>query len=159
MPAASIRDARDSDSAALIELITAVFAEYPGCVMDVDGEMPHLRRPASAFRDWEGRLWVAEEDRAVVACCGFADAPPAVELKNLYVGASARRQGLGARFCELVEAEARRLGRVRVSLWSDTRFTDAHRLYERLGYERGPETRVLHDLSHSVEYFYSRPIS
>ena len=39
-----IRDARDDDEPGLIALIAGVFAEYPGCVMDVDGELPELRR-------------------------------------------------------------------------------------------------------------------
>jgi hypothetical protein len=42
--------------------------------------------------------------------------------------------------------------------WSDTRFTDAHRLYERLGYIRGG-TRDLGDVSRSVEYFFEKAIA
>ena len=69
-----------------------------------------------------------------------------------------RRAGLGSRLCELVETHARHR-RVRfVELWTDTRFTDAHRLYERRGYVRGPETRALHDLSNSIEYYYHKPL-
>lgn len=40
-----------------------------------------------------------------------------------------------------------------------TRFTDAHRLYERLGYVRSPGTRELHDLSRSVEYHFAKALS
>jgi putative acetyltransferase len=45
-----------------------------------------------------------------------------------------------------------------VELWSDTRFEDAHRLYEGRGYRRGDELRELHDLSGSVEYYYRRSL-
>ena len=151
-----IRDGLDSDSEDLIALIASIFAEYPGCVLDVDGEAPHLRRPASAFAVWGGGLWVAELNGEMVGCVGFADHGEAVELKHLYVAADARRQGLGGRLTRLVEERARALGRTRVELWTDTRFIDGHRLYERLGYERGPETRALHDLSRTTEYFYSK---
>ncbi|MGZ4618494.1 MAG: hypothetical protein ACXV3F_07160 [Frankiaceae bacterium] len=40
---------------------------------------------------------------------------------------------------------------LRVELWSDTRFANAHRLYERLGYVRTGRRRELHDLSRSTE--------
>ncbi len=152
-----IRDARDDDSAQLIALIEAVYAEYPGCVLDVDGEAPHLRRPASAFAERGGRLWVSESAGAVVACGGFADRDEALELLSLYVAPSARRRGLGGRLAGLVEEAAMERGRARVELWTDTRFLDAHRLYERLGYVRGG-TRELHDLSRSVEHHYRKSL-
>ena len=43
-------------------------------------------------------------------------------------------------------------------LWSDTRFTGAHRLYERLGYRRLPESRTLGDVSNSVEHGYEKAL-
>ena len=54
-----IRDARDEDGPALVGIIGRVFTEYPGCVLDVDGEMPELRAIASSFRRQGGRFWVA----------------------------------------------------------------------------------------------------
>lgn len=154
----AIRGGRDSDSEQLITLIESIYAEYPGCVLDVDGEAPHLRHPASAFARWNGALWVAELNGRVAGCVGFADHDEAVEVKHLYVASAARRQGLGSRLAGLVEEAARERGRLRVELWTDTRFTAAHRLYERLGYLRGPRTRKLHDLSATVEYFYSKSL-
>jgi hypothetical protein len=43
-------------------------------------------------------------------------------------------------------------------LWSDTRFDRAHVLYERMGFRRTGE-RALHDINHSREYCYERPLS
>ena len=153
-----IREARDSDSEQLIELIGEVFAEYPGCVLDVDGEMPQLRRPASAFAEWDGRLWVAEQGGRIEGCVGLAVDDGGAELKHLYVARAARGRGLGNRLCQLVEDEAARRGHDAIELWSDTRFQDAHRLYERRGYARGLQTRELHDLSASVEYQYRKSL-
>ena len=51
---AQLRPARDSDSAGVIALIGRVFAEYPGCVLDVEAEEPELRAPATHF----DRFWV-----------------------------------------------------------------------------------------------------
>jgi hypothetical protein len=56
----------------------------------------------------------------------------------------------------MVEAEAATRGARALELWSDTRFADAHRLYARLGYERLPDARELHDLSHSVELHFRK---
>ncbi len=149
-----LRDARDDDAAALIELIGAIWDEYPGCVMDLDGEVPELRRIASAHAEWDGGFWVAEASARIVGCVGWVPAKDGggVELHKLYVAAQARRTGLGAHLCARVEGV--RGGVDFVELWSDTRFEDAHRLYERRGYRRGPHTRELHDLSRSVEYYY-----
>ena len=154
-----VREVRDDDSAALIELIGGCWAEYPGCVLDIDGEEPWLREPATAYRRWSGAMWVAEVDGAVRACVGIKPLSPEVaELKSLYVAAAARRRGLGEQLTRLVEDDARRRGCTRVELWSDTRFADAHRLYERLGYTRLPQTRDLHDLSNTTEYAFAKTL-
>ena len=158
-PAAiQIRDARDDDSWDLIGLIAACWAEYPGCILDVHAEEPWLLAPATAYAEQGGRLWVAEMDRRVVASVALrpTSEPSGVALKSLYVARPARRRGLGEQLVALVEDEARSRGASFVELWTDTRFLDAHRLYERRGYVRGPHTRELHDLSKSVEYFYRR---
>ena len=154
-----IRDSRDDDAAGLIELIGGCFAEYPGCVLDVDREMPQLRAIASTFAEHGGRFWTAELDGVVVACAGIAPAEPnGAELKHLYVAKCARRMGLGTSFVNIIEAEGRARGAAFVEMWSDTRFKDAHRLYERLGYLRSPKTRELHDLSNSVEYHFRKDL-
>ena len=157
------REVRDADSAALIELITTCFAAYPGCLLDVDGEEPWLRAPATAYARASGRMWVAalgDSGGPVIACVGLKPASPAlVELKSLYVHPAARRQGLGAELVGVVEGQASRRGATTVHLWTDTRFTDAHRLYERPGYARLDETRALHDRSGTVEYHYRKTIA
>jgi putative acetyltransferase len=157
-PTITIRDARDDDSWDLIGLIAACWADYPGCILDVRGEEPWLLRPASAYEEQGGRLWVAELDGRVVASVALRPGaePGVIALKSLYVARAARRRGLGARLAALVEDEALARGATVVELWTDTRFENAHRLYERLGYIRGPHTRELPDLSRSVEYYYRK---
>jgi GNAT superfamily N-acetyltransferase len=161
MSGSDLRPVRDADSSALIELIGTCWAEYPGCVLDVDGEEPWLRAPAAASAADGGSCWVVEDGGGVVvACVGIKPRAGGIaELKSLYVARRARRRGLGARLTGLVEAEARRLGARRMVLWSDTRFGDAHRLYERLGYARTGRTRELHDLSGTSEYEYAKQLA
>jgi len=127
-------------------------------VLDVDGEMSHLRAIASAYAGWGGQLWVAEDGGRLVATVGLVPgaSPDEAELRMLYVHRRWRKRGLGARLVELVETEAASRGAREVFLWSDTRFEEAHRLYERLVYARAAETRELHDLSGTVEYGYRK---
>lgn len=152
----TIRPARDDDEAGLIALIGGCFAEYPGCVLDVDGEIPELRAIATYAAGRGGRFWIAEAAGKVIGCIGVVptDAADGLELLKLYVDRTARGRGLGRRLAALVEDEANRRRARHVELWSDTRFSDAHRLYELLGYRRLPETRELDDLSDTVEYHY-----
>lgn len=153
-----VREALDADADGLIELIRGCFAEYPGCLLDVEGEAPELRAIRSWFSAHGGRFHVGEREGRVVASVGFVPAGEGVELKKLYVEKSERRTGLGSRLVALVEEQAEARGARFVELWSDTRFTDAHRLYERLGYRRGPRTRELHDLSRTVEFHYRKDL-
>ncbi len=154
-----IRSAQDDDSENLIRLIGTIYAEYPGCILDVDAEMPELRRPASAAEADDGCWWVVEGERGIVGSVAVVpEETDVVELKKLYVSPNARRRGLGGQLVALAEREARGRRASRIVLWSDTRFADAHRLYARLGYVRAPRTRVLGDLSNTIEYHYSKDL-
>ncbi len=154
-----LRSAEDADADALIGLVGDVYAEYEGCVLDLEGVDANLTAPATAFEDAGGHLWVVEDgDGTVVGCVGWTPTDRGIELKRLYVGAGARGQGVGTWLVRHVEAVARERGGGEVDCWSDTRFADAHRLYERLGYERLPETRDLHDPSHTTEYHFVRTV-
>ena len=128
---APARPATDDDSAGVIDLIARVFAEYPGCVLDVDREEPELRTPASSF----DRFWVVEENGTVVGCIACA---------------------LHGDVVELVEATAHDHGARIIEFWSDTRFVTAHAVYEHFGYSRTGRTRDLHDLSNTTEYHYAK---
>ena len=149
-----IRLATDADSAAVIDLIAGVFAEYPGFVLDVDAEETELRAPASRF----DRFWVLEETQggAVVGCVAIVVHAVHAELKKLYVHRRVRGRGQGRRLAELVEAAARERGLPRIELWTDTRLETAHRLYERLGYVPTGRTRDLHDLSRTTEFHFEK---
>ena len=147
-----LRPARDDDADGVIALIASVFAEYPGNVLDVDGEEPGLRAPASSYRGF----WVVERDGRIVGCAAHAWHPGHVdgatlELKKVYLDRSLRGQGWGRRLIAAAEAESKDFGAVRLVAWSDTRFETAHRVYEVLGYRPSGRSRDLHDLSNSTE--------
>ena len=149
-----LRPVADADSEALIELIGGIWAEYPTIVLDIDGEEPWLRAPATSYQG-RGELWVlpAADGSGLLACVGWRPYPGGTgdtELKSLYVAAKSRRAGLGSRLVRFIE---RRVGgRSRLTAWSDTRFTDSHAMYERLGFTRTGATRELHDRSETIEF-------
>lgn len=151
---ARIRPATDADSAGVIGVIARAYAEYPGCILDVDREEPALRAPATSF----DRFWVVEEGGIVGGCVGCAFGEPA-ELKKLYLDAHLRGRGLGRDLIALVEEAVRAHGARRIELWSDTRFKTAHAVYERCGYRKTGRTRDLHDLSNSTEYHFEKALA
>ena len=151
-----VRPAVDEDSWDVIGLIGACWSEYPGCVMDVHGECPDLLAPASAYLRHGGAFWVAVDGcGTVVATVGWRPlSPEAVELERLYVNLRWRRKGVASALADLVERTAAARRATRVQLWSDTRFRDAHRFYERRGYTRTGPDRELGDLSRTREHHF-----
>jgi predicted GNAT family N-acyltransferase len=146
-----LRPVTDADSAAIIDLIGSVWAEYPGVLLDVDAEEPWMRAPGSYYAAG-GELWVVPFPGSddLLACAGWRPHPSGAELKSLYVSADARRQGWASRLVHFIE---RRVGgREKLTAWSDSRFHDSHAMYERLGYLRTGATRELHDISATVEF-------
>ena len=138
------------DVPGILNLIAEIYAEY-GCVLDAENDERHLLEPGPYFRAHGGEFWVVEEGGAVRATVAVALHDEAGELKTLYVHPSLRRQGWGRRLTNLAIDYARRSGKSKMILWSDTRFTDAHRLYRSMGFhEMG--VRELHDSNNTVEY-------
>jgi GNAT superfamily N-acetyltransferase len=159
-PAGPPRPVRQADAAELIRLVGAAFREHPGCVLDLEGLDADLRAPATSAAAAGARWWVVDGDRTGMAATVGAGAPSdgVVELKRLYVAAAARRRGLGERLVRWVEEHAAGLGADRLELWSDTRFEDAHRLYERLGWTDTGRRRDLHDPSDTTERHFVRDV-
>jgi GNAT superfamily N-acetyltransferase len=156
----SLRPGRDSDEAGFIALIGACWAEYPNCILDVDAEVPELRALATYFAEAGGALWVAERDGRVI---GMAAVRPlnqdqAWEICKVYVAADSRGTGLAHQLLEAAEAHALAAGAHRLVLWTDTRFDAAHRFYEKRGFVRQGSIRILDDISHSLEFRYTKPI-
>jgi GNAT superfamily N-acetyltransferase len=173
-PGAVIRPGRDQDAEGFIALIGACWAEYPGCVLDVDAEEPELRALASHMRVKGGALWTAELGGRVVGMVGTcpedSDASPLTPaesggegencwaISRLYLDHSLRGTGLADRLLDRAEAHAIASGARRLALWTDTRFERAHRFYERRGYVRSGPTRALGDLSNTIEFHYAKPV-
>ena len=145
-----IRPTIAEDVPGILALIGGIFREYD-CVLDAENEDTHLLNPGEYFRNRGGEFWIVEEDEKIVATVGFTVDGEVAELKSLYVHPDLRRQGLGERLTQLVLENARTQNRRRLELWSDTRFTNAHKLYRRMGFQPMGE-RDLHDSNNSREF-------
>ena len=157
---AVLRPGRDDDAAGFIALIGGCWAEYPGCVMDLDGEVPELRALASYYAGQGGALWAAECDGVVVGVVGTRPLEGgAWEICKMYVASEQRGTGLAQALLEAAEGHARRHGAAVMKLWSDTRFTRAHRFYEKHNYAPSGPDRALHDKSGSIEFAYARSLA
>jgi putative acetyltransferase len=155
-----LRFARDDDATAIIELIAAVWSEYPGKTLVAAADMPELLRPASTYDACDGRFWVIEARGRIVGTVALQPSAETgvVELQKLYVARDMRCNGLGGFLCHLVEREARQRGAHAVELWSDVKLLDAHRRYERLGYVRGEVLKTYKDTSGTVRYYYRKAL-
>jgi putative acetyltransferase len=69
----------------------------------------------------------------------------------MYVHPEARRQGIGAALIDQVVSTAKSENRAAMELWSDKRFVDAHRLYQRFG-AKVVGQRICHDPDQSPEW-------
>lgn len=156
----ALRPGRDDDADGFIALISACWAEYPGCVMDMDRENQEFFALATHYATKGGALWVAEEAGKIIGMAGIAQLENKTwELGKFYVDAAHRGTGLAQSLLTTAETHARTAGADEIKLWSDTRFDRAHSFYEKRGYVRNGPIRVLNDLSNSLEFAYTKPIS
>ena len=127
--------------------------------MDVDREMPELRALGSYYAVTGGQLWVAEADSEVVGMIAVRPVDRMNwEVCRVYVDPGLHGSGLGRALLDRAEGHAVAAGAARLTLWSDTRFSRAHRFYANRGYVRCGPVRVLHDISNSEEFGYVREL-
>jgi putative acetyltransferase len=153
------RPVRDADGPAVAALIAAVFSEYEGCLFE-PSEFPELAAPAIWIAGLRGRMWVVEARGAVIGCLAVRPVRGgrAAELHKVYLASGWRGRGLAAGLLEHACAAAAEWGCGALELWSDTRFRDGHRFYERHGFRRLPGLRALGDVSDTFEYAFRRDL-
>ncbi len=157
-----IRAIAANDSEDLIALIDSVFKEYAdqGVVIDLVGLDADLYVMAEKTAEENGEFWVAEQGDQIIGCIGYAPLGEDIfELKRLYLAAGTRGTGLGLKLLKLMEQAVTAQGAKEIIAWSDTRFTRAHRFYEREGYILDKtNTRHLGDPSNTVEYYLAKTL-
>lgn len=113
--------------------LDALYAKVPGSLDSVPATPEQMAPPNGAFL-------VVRRDGEAVACGGIKrlDAETA-EVKRMYVVPAARNSGLGGALLAALEAEARRLGYLRVRLDTGPEQPAAKAVYERAGYRPIPD--------------------
>jgi GNAT superfamily N-acetyltransferase len=153
-----IQPARAADAPAVIDLIGRVFAEY-AFIWNPATEVPDLFDLEAHYGGQTGAFWVARLDNRVVGSVGVARLPDGrAELHRLYLDASLRGRGIGRSLVEAVLGWCRAAGVARLTLWSDTRFDRAHRLYEGMGFKKTGERDVPDDPNDTREFGYERTV-
>ena len=146
-----IRLAELGDSKGVVETVMEVYHEF-GFTWDEAGYHADLYDLGPYVRDDEVRFWVAISDGEVVGCGGVEFFPliggeadlveregmvriagTAGEIIRMYVRPAGRRQGVAGAIMRLIVEGARARNTPALEIWSDKRFVDAHRLYERNG--------------------------
>lgn len=151
--------ATTADAADIIVLLARIWKEYD-FVWDPETEFPDLFSFDAHYSPPHGAFWVVHDSAGrVVGSIGVerVDVTTA-EIHRLYLDAHMRGRGLGKALVEEVLAWCRARGFTRLVLWSDTRFEQSHRLYDRMGFARLGERTVPNDLNDSREYRFERDV-
>ena len=147
------------DAPDVIALLARIWEEY-AFIWAPEIEFPDLFAFDEHYAPPHGAFWVVRDEAGrVVGSVGVdrVDANTA-EIHRLYLDAQLRGRGLGRALVETALAWARERTLARMVLWSDTRFTQSHRLYERMGFARRGERTVPNDPNDSREYRFEREI-
>jgi len=156
--ALSVSVAARADAPGVVELIGRVYREY-AFVYHPEVEVPDLFRFDQHYAPPRGAFFVVREHHVVVGSVGVERlGDGSAELHRLYLDARLRGRGTGRALVEAVLDWCRTERIPRLILWSDTRFDQAHRLYERMGFRRTGERVLPDDLNQTREYGFERPV-
>ena len=157
LPSPRIVPFEEAHGDAVMTLIGEVFAEY-GMTFEPAGFDADLTAIAAHYPAAGGWFAVLLDDGRVVGSVGVVPRDPAsCELKRLYLRPEYRGRGHGEALVSAALDWAGRRGFRAMVAWSDVRLPRAHRLYERLGFERFG-ARTVDDADRSHEHGFRRAI-
>jgi ribosomal protein S18 acetylase RimI-like enzyme len=156
MMAAIVREARPDDYPTVADITVAAYRSAAS-----DGEVPAALRPgghferiyAPALRDVASRashavVLVAEADGVVLGAVTYVpgegpyaefEEPDSAGVRHLAVDPTVQRMGAGRALMEECLARARREGRRRIVLHTQSHMHSARALYALMGFKRAPE--------------------
>lgn len=154
-----LRPVKDEDADGLFGLVGRCFAEYDGVMLEPDGLDKDLAAYESELLAIGGAGFVLEEDGHILALVSGGPGEGGIyQLKRLYLDADLRGSGQALTLLHYIEGVARAHGAEEIELWSDTRFTRAHRFYEREDYAKSGRTRDLGDISNTTEFHFIKTL-
>lgn len=139
----TVRDATREDVPHIVALYrTDELTRKHGADESAEVEPGYFATFDAIERDARNRLLVAEHDGRVVGSFQLTFVPDmqpdgrdVAIVENVIVDGSVRGGGIGSAMMRWAVEEARRRGCSQVKLTSNNRRADAHRFYERLGFE------------------------
>jgi putative acetyltransferase len=130
-----IRDASNTDEAAIREVVYSVLAEY-GLAPDPDGTDADLADLENSY--WRSNgvfLVILSPESSIIGCGGlFRLGAAEAELRKMYLLPEARGRGLGRLLLNRLIADARRLGYQHLVLETASVLTEAIDLYRSAGF-------------------------
>ena len=102
----------------------------------------------SHFARLGGAFVVLEHGANIVGCHAVKPlnvADKVLTFRRLYLSQECRGTGQGTALMEWAITWATTAGWRRIEFWSDTRFTRAHRFFEKFGFQRDGRIRKMHD--------------
>lgn len=132
-------------------VVEDVYREF-GFTWEPHGYHFDVLHPETAYAPPDHFFDVAVKDGEVVGTVGGEIRDGVAELKRLYLRSRLRGQGIGRGLLGRFLAWARSRGATRAILWSDKRFTDAHRLYAGAGFRVMGDRICPGDPDHSEEW-------
>ena len=143
----------------VLALLARIWREY-NFVWAPEIEFPDLFDFDAYYAAPRGAFWVVRDEAGrVVGCVGVDRVENGTaEIHRVYLDAHLRGRGLGRVLVETSLTWARQHGFARMVLWSDTRFTQSHRLYDRMGFARLGERTVPNDPNDSREFRFERDV-
>src|SRR5262245_8468944 len=135
----------------VLDVIGSVFVEY-GMTFDPENFDSDLLDIERHYAEAGGAFYVLVDQRRVVGTVAAVPKDTATaEIKRLYLRPTYRGRGQGRALPEHI-LDWIRQGEYRAAIaWSDVRLETAHKVYDRLGFERIGE-RVIDDIDQSQEY-------
>ena len=148
-----LRTHRPGDMGAIVQLEGAGYVEQFG--WNGDFEAMAARIVADFLANFDAaceRCWIAELDGVPVGhifLVRHSEQPGTAKLRLLYVDPAARGRGLGARLVGECVSFARSAGYKKITLWTQSILTAAHRLYQAAGFRLVKE-EAHHSFGHDL---------
>jgi putative acetyltransferase len=133
-----IRQVKESDNRFLSKIIKKVFEEYDAPKKGTVYSDPTTDSLYELFKMDKSILWVAEENKTLVGCCGIYPTKGlpeyCAELVKFYISKQARGKGIGKILMEKSLDSAKKLGYSELYIESLPHFSQAIRIYEKQGF-------------------------
>jgi GNAT superfamily N-acetyltransferase len=143
-PSVLIRSASATDAEAISVILECAFAEYKALYTSEAFLATVLSPEGIRGRIWEGPVWVAERESAIIGTVAALSSSDFVMVRGMAVHPVARGLGVAKGLLNEVEKFARRNGQEQLSLYTTPFLTQAIRLYEASGFRFTGETASPH---------------